>query len=443
MAKTLESHVKRLLTAVGAAVSVCLVPSIAAAQEAPPALEFNFSNPGARSLGLGGAFVALADDATAAFANPAGLVQLSRSEVSAEFRRREYSTPYTEGGRAQGEPTGWGIDTVDGLRTSRSDESTSGLSFLSFVYPANRWSVALYHHQLADFSISTEVNGLFADAPGGDWIRYEDQLSSTELDIDGTGLTGAFQVSEHLSLGFGVTYFSGSVENRGAGYGVTEETFWERNSFPSDMKWFSSDFTVDDTDVGFNVGLLWKFADSWRVGAVYRKGPRFDYELFNRAGALHPEPEGTIVESVTDRSIAFPDVWGLGIAYRSPDGSLTVGFEWDRVEYSVIRETLDSPLADTSMAAIDDADELRLGVEYVFLSSSPLIAIRGGVWRDPDHRFRYIGDDVFEQALYQQGEDLLHVTAGVGIAFAKFQIDLGADLSQNSDVLALSAIYSF
>jgi long-subunit fatty acid transport protein len=443
MAAAPESHVTRLLTAVGAAVSMCFVPSIAAAQEAPPVLEFNFSNPGARSLGLAGAFVALADDATAAFANPAGLVQLSRSEVSVEFRRRDYSTPFTAGGRAQGAPTGWGIDTVDGIRTSRSNETTSGLSFLSFVYPGNKWSLALFHHRLADFSISTEINGLFADAPGGGWIRYEDQLSSTELDIVGTGLTGAFQVSEHLSLGFGVTCFSGSVENRGAGYWVTEETFWDWNSFPSDMKWFSSEFTVDDTDVGFNVGLLWKFADSWRIGAVYRKGPRFDYELFNRAGALHPEPEGTIVASVTDHSITFPDVWGLGIAYRSPEGSLTVGFEWDRVEYSTIGETLDSPLVDTSMAAIDDANELHLGAEYVFLKSSPLIAIRGGVWRDPDHRFRYIGDDVFEQALYQQGEDLLHVTAGVGIAFTKFQIDLGADLSQNSDVVALSAIYSF
>jgi long-subunit fatty acid transport protein len=66
-------------------------------------------------MGLGGAFVALADDATAAFANPAGLVQLLQSEVSLELRRREYSTSYTEGGRAQGEPTGWGIDTVDGV----------------------------------------------------------------------------------------------------------------------------------------------------------------------------------------------------------------------------------------------------------------------------------------------------------------------------------------
>ena len=56
-------------------------------------IQFSFSNPGARSLGLGGAFVALADDATAAWANPAGLVQIANSEVSVEFRHWSYSTP--------------------------------------------------------------------------------------------------------------------------------------------------------------------------------------------------------------------------------------------------------------------------------------------------------------------------------------------------------------
>jgi hypothetical protein len=121
------------------------------AQEAPLSLEFSFSNPGARSMGLGGAFVALADDGTAAFTNPAGLVQLLQPEVSLEPRRREYSTSYTEGGRAQGEPTGWGIDTVDGVRIGISNETTSGLSFLSFVYPGDKWSLALYRHQLAEF----------------------------------------------------------------------------------------------------------------------------------------------------------------------------------------------------------------------------------------------------------------------------------------------------
>ena len=432
-----------LLAAV--AVAALFVPGYSGAQEAPPALEFSFSNPGARSMALGGAFVALADDATAAFANPAGLVQLSRPEVSLELRRRKYSTPYTEGGRASGAPTGWGIDTVDGIRTGLSKETTSGLSFLSFVYPGKKWSLALYRHQLADFLVRTEINGLFGIPPEGGTRRYEDQRLVTELDIVGTGLSGAYKVSDRLSLGFGLSYFSGRLENQGAVYVVDiwPDTFWERNSFFPDRKWATSSFVVDDTDVGFNVGVLWQFAESWRLGAVYRQGPRFRYELVNRAGPLNDLPEGTVLESVTDRSIAFPDVWGLGVAYRSTKGNLTIGFEWDRVEYSIIAKTLDSPVVDASQVTIDDANELHFGVEYVFLETRPLIAIRGGIWYDPDHRFRYLEDDPFSQALYRQGGDILHVTAGVGIAFKAFQIDLSADLSQTSDVVALSAIYSF
>jgi len=437
--------VTRYLALIVVAAAAQLMPGISAAQEAPPSLELSFSNPGARSMGLGGAFVALADDATAAFANPAGLVQLVRPEVSLELRRRDYSTPYTAGGRVQGPPTGNGIDTVDGIRTEFSNETTSGVSFLSFVYPGTKWSLAVYRHQLADFAVRTEINGLFGDVPEGGTRRYLDQRTVTELDIVGTGLSGAYQVSDRLSLGFGLTYFSGRVESQGAVYliDVYPDTFWEQNSFFPDRVIVTNSFVVDDTDVGFNAGVLWKVAESWRLGGVYRQGPRFDYELYNRAGPANELPEGTVLEAVTDRSLAFPDVWGLGVAYRSPNGSLTVGLEWDRVEYSIIKETLDSPVVESSAVAMDDADELHLGVEYVFLKTSPLIAIRGGLWRDPDHRFRYIEDDPFNQALYRSGKDVLHFTAGVGVAFRQFQIDLGFDLSDFSDAFALSAIYSF
>src|SRR6267143_1076492 len=71
--------------AVSAAVAVPL-----AAQntdiESLSGLQFNFGNPGARSLGMGGAFLGLADDASAAEANPAGLTILRRPEVSVEGR---------------------------------------------------------------------------------------------------------------------------------------------------------------------------------------------------------------------------------------------------------------------------------------------------------------------------------------------------------------------
>ena len=69
------------LAAVSLLASLCAGAGLEA-QGSQVNLEFSFSNPGARSLGLGGAFAALADDATAAYANPAGLVQLVRPEVS-------------------------------------------------------------------------------------------------------------------------------------------------------------------------------------------------------------------------------------------------------------------------------------------------------------------------------------------------------------------------
>src|SRR5205814_3471143 len=54
--------------------------------EALAGLQFNFGNPGARSLGMGGAFLGLADDASATEANPAGLTILRKPEVSLEAR---------------------------------------------------------------------------------------------------------------------------------------------------------------------------------------------------------------------------------------------------------------------------------------------------------------------------------------------------------------------
>jgi len=81
-------------------------------QTAQIPLQFDFLNPGARSLGLGSAFVAVADDATSAFTNPAGLTLSIRPEISTEIRYRRLDTPYLSGGRLSGTPTGQGLDTV-------------------------------------------------------------------------------------------------------------------------------------------------------------------------------------------------------------------------------------------------------------------------------------------------------------------------------------------
>ena len=50
---------------------------------------------------------------------------------------------------------------------------------------------------------------------------------------------------------------------------------------------------------------------------------------------------------------------------------------------------------------------------------------------------------VFTQAVFQPGDDELHLAGGIGVAFDNLQIDLGVSASERVDVAAISAIYSF
>jgi len=450
-------RVQRLLFVVF--VAVVIAPVMASAQETPATFEFSFSNPGARSLGLGGAFSALADDATAAFANPAGLVQLQRPEVSLEGRHWSYSTPYIEGGRFEGVPTGTGIDTTDGLRTAVSEEDVTGLSYLSFVYPMGRWSLALYRHQLAAFRARTETQGLFhTDGTGTETYRTFDRRWSTELDIVSYGVAGAYRISDRVSLGIGLVYFDGRLEAPFEWYLPDDDTpqgTFGPNSYLPERQLVNGEMAFDDSDWGLSAGLLWSFAERWSLGAFYRQGPEFRLVYDVRGGPAAQDIDPVFTPGVTiltiETPMQFPDVYGLGIAYRSHDGKLAVGFEWDRVEYSTIFDSFDPEVIETidddldlgTDLAADDGDELRLGAEYAFLDSNPVIAVRLGVWIDPDHRFRSISDDPEHRALFQPGEDEVHVAVGFGLSFTSFQIDLAADFSDFVDTASLSVIYSF
>jgi long-subunit fatty acid transport protein len=452
-------NARRFVFAVFAA--IVMAPAAALSQETPSTFEFSFSNPGARSLGLGGAFAALADDATAAFANPAGLVQLASLEVSAEFRHWRYSTPYIQGGRYEGEPTGIGLDTVDGLRTAVSEEQLTGLSFLSVVYPKGNWSFAVYRHELANFRAETATEGLFHTGGTGETtFRTYDRRWSTELEIVSYGAAGAYRINDRLSLGLGIVYFSGRLDapfewsffdDPG-----TLQGFYGPTSYLPERQFANGEMAIDDSDWGLSAGLLWTVADGLSLGAFYRQAPEFRLVYDVTAGPLASEiggpayAAGATVLTITT-PMQFPDVYGLGLAYRSPDGKLAVGLEWDRVEYStifssfdpVVVESVDPDLDLEISLAADDGNEFRLGAEYALINLKPVLAFRAGVWLDPDHRFRSISSDPEHQALFQPGEDEVHVSLGFGLAFRSFQIDVAADFSDRVDTASVSAIYSF
>jgi long-chain fatty acid transport protein len=445
------------LTSVGF-LAATIIAASAVAQETPSTFEFSFSNPGARSLGLGGAFAALADDATAAFANPAGLVQLASLEISAEVRHWGFSTPYIEGGRYQGDPTGIGLDTTDGLRTAFSDENLTGLSYLSFVFPTGRWSFAVYRHLLANFRAQTETQGLFHSNGPSEVFRALDRRWNTDLEIVSYGFAGGYRVSDRFSLGLAFVYFDAKLDAPFGWFAYDDdslESFFGTNSYLPERQVAEGDMVIDDSAWGLNAGLLWSFAECWSLGAFYRQGPEFDLFFDLRVGPALQEVDPGVVPGTTFFTIAtpmqFPDVYGLGIAFRSRDGKITVGFGWDRVEYSsifssfdpVVIESIDPDLDLKVSLAADDGDELRIGAEFAFLDLKPVVAIRVGLWRDPDHRFYSISSDPEHRALFQPGEDEVHFAVGSGVAFESFQIDLAADFSDRVDTFSLSAIYSF
>lgn len=423
-----------------------LVPIAISAQQPPQPvvnLQFNFSDPGARSLGFGGAFIGLADDATAAFANPSGLVQLGRPEVSIEGRRTSYSTPYTEGGRIEGDPSGFGIDNTVGLRTATSENVASGLSFLSIAYPRGKWSVALFRHQLADFELFSETQGLFGGGTACCQERFFDLRTHNTFDFVNYGLAGAYRVTEFFSIGLGVTYLDASLTAANEVYGVDDDTIaalFSPNSYLPERLAYRDVVTIDDGDWSLTGGFLWTVSRGWKVGGVYRQGPQVEVESELVSGSLidFGVPSGEVINRSSGIEVDLPWSVGLGLSYRIPNDRLVVSFQWSHVDYSTILGSLE-----IDNQTVDDADEIHLGGEYVFKPSKTLVAMRVGAWIDPDHQLRATVRDPLTSALAPSGEDLLHLAAGVGVAFRRFQLDFGIDLSDRVDRASLSAIYSF
>jgi hypothetical protein len=423
------------------AVAVAAGPA-AAQEESATAFEFSFSNPGARSLGFGGAFVALADDATAAFANPAGLVQIVEPEVSFEGKLWSYSTPNVEGGRFFGPPSGQGLDTSPGLQVGESSAELSGLSFKG-------WAVAFYRHQMANYEFFGETGAIFAGPwPGAPAIqaRSRDLRKALDIEIASYGVSAAYRLTDRLSLGVGLGYFDGRLvwlSEVFAPYATDAPTDFEfynaESRFAPEMMVSTTSSLWDDTAWGGLAGALLQLSERWSLGVVVRKGPKLDGVSVVTAGPLNDEyPAGELIQSGAG-PMRLPGVIGAGVAFRSPGDRLTVAFEWDRVSYSDIG-------ASTGVSpdfVLDDADEFHLGAEYVFLAARPIAAVRVGAWLDPAHRVGYRGENWVAQAVLDSGSDEIHLAAGLGVALERFQIDLGVDLSNSFDTASLSAIFGF
>lgn len=438
----------------------------------------NFQNPGARSLGLGGAFVALADDASASELNPAGLTQLRRPEVTFEYRRLEDTTTVNYPHSASAGPfecvfLGASVARVPCQTSFRSH--VDSLSFASLIVPSGRsLTFAFYRHELDREKISRLRPAL--DDP----LQGQVQPGTAEVlerRIVRTGMAFAYAASEKFSAGVTVNVNSMTQSFRTVDY-FTDFVFGgEIGNGPSFLAAIQ-DTHIQSQKLGGTGGLYWRPIRPLSLGVSYSTRVQFDEQglrntcPFDPATFLPlcgfvdgaPDPNSRfLIEEIPPSGFTLPGRVGASAAFR-PTSWLLLIAEGDRVSYS--DNDNDQPRFDENgdLVGLDrlsakDVWEFHAGAEVVLpFSREGVIALRGGYWRNPDHSFRYSGCRAFpgrscDPLVLSDGTPLFdetharigtldHYAGGLGVAWSWGQLDVGYDWIRQSHTgtLAVSLV---
>ncbi|KJU83006.1 Membrane protein involved in aromatic hydrocarbon degradation [Candidatus Magnetobacterium bavaricum] len=375
--------------------------------------DFSFTPPGARAGGMGGAFVALADDATCAVSNPAGLAQLPRTQIAIEGTFRDHDTH----GRAF---------IADNAMTQTTDQwnirDNMSLSFGSFSTALfnNFIHVSLFYNRLTNSHLKFASN---VDTG----YKYE---GFNKLSVDEYGLS--------MAKGFfGDKLFIGA--------GASVDSFGLKSGFdlnPTNRMYDrSSGYGVK---LAYRVGVLYVPFEALRFGINYARMPGFNYDT---TYAVPGNYGGGV--SLATNTFNIPDTLSLGVAVK-PTQRWTIITEGKYVKYSDIMKDFRVPYAldngNTEPASnfeIKDRWEFHLGTEYVFDLKDTPVAIRLGTYYDPRHGL-YAKEGSLFHGIATGGEDIWHYTGGVGtVLFNHWQIDAAIDLARDKDRYILSMVYQF
>lgn len=422
---------------------------------------FNFAPPGASHLALGGAFLALADDATAAYTNPAGLVNILKPEVQFEARWSTFTHIFTDRGRLDGRAiTGISPDDISGLKDGRATDDVAGATFFSVVYPFKRLSLAAYSHKLADFEADFRTQGAFLEEtrsrsllgiPGENDGRLASLDNFMKLDIENQGLALAVRANESLSFGIGLSYYNFKIDSRAERF---IPGLFELPDFSPENVANVQTQIGDDSDLGYVLGFLIRnLFQKWSFGGVYRQGPSFEFDAKSEIGP------GTILDfPESDRKAPFhvPDVYGLGLAH-TPTDAIRITFDVLRVEYSDLTngfvdifglgKFFDSADPELDQFKVDNVTEYHFGFEYSFIRRPRPLALRFGSWFDPDHTLRFEGKNTSFSAVFLDRDrkilNSMHFSIGVGFSRRNFLIDIAADYSERISTAAFSVARRF
>jgi long-chain fatty acid transport protein len=333
-----------------------------------------FQGAGARAYGMGGAFLARPDDATAASWNPAGLSYLRSPELS-----------------LVGISTSLRIVQRDISRVVRREETLSGRApdFAAATTPISLGSltgaVQLSFQRVLSFSGKRTIETIDPDLVPPVTVRQFDTLGG----FDVVALASGLQVSRQLRFGISLNRWLN-------GYSYSSERVG-RN--PSQQ---TTDFDFSGWNV--NLGGIWSPIEQLNLGAVYKNGFTADVDLArSRVDPARPDlnlPAATNSHRRGDVRLDFPAAFGFGASWR-PMAQLTLSTDYTRTNWSEgrIRNYFTLPREGTPAEPDDlfrrlpyptldpkrsqaDSEQLRTGLEYVLIKGRVRWPLRVGYFSD-------------------------------------------------------------
>jgi long-subunit fatty acid transport protein len=267
---------------------------------------------GARALGMGGAFIAVADDATAATWNPGGLIQLETPEISAVFsgiqRTEDKSFTYN--------PEASGSDSVDDFN----------INYLSAVYPFtlldHNMVVSLNYQHLYDFNRDWKFNFIYPPPTiydGPHRVEYEQRGALYAL-----GLAYCIQITRSLSVGVTLNYWGDFIfDNKWEQNYKTQSRF----NIAGTPALYSNSKMEEYNFEGWNanLGFLFRINEHLTIGGVFKTPFKADIKHTVSEEERTEWPTLGQVDLLSrtasyDEELEMPMSYGIGLAIRIGPG---------------------------------------------------------------------------------------------------------------------------
>ena len=250
-----------------------------------------------RSTGMGSAFTAVADDASAAWHNPAGVAFLGGSHLMVGgdiiLTKNEYASNSSTKGPG-------------GVPITNSTKGKDGTFFVPHAY-LTHW------YEDSNMGVSLSINapfGLETDWPTTAAFNGKNTFSRLNMVMVNPSIV--YKVSDRLAIAAGIDY----VYMNKVDLDNTVQTL-----------------TGDGDGFGGNISLLYK-GDKFNFGVNYRSSIKIDVKGTATAvpgGSLASAPFGATSSSATT-SVTLPDQLNVGIAFM-PSDQWTLSFDADWVNW--------------------------------------------------------------------------------------------------------------